>query len=133
SVIVPVYNRAHLVSETIESILAHTWEPLEIILINDGSTDESLAILQDYERRFPEKIRVCDQPNQGQIVARNNGIKASKGDYIAFLDSDDLWVEDKLERQVPLFEEGVGLVYSGTEIMDEEGRTIRQEPADKTM
>lgn len=133
SVIVPVYNRAHLVSETIESILAQTWDPLEIILINDGSTDESLAILRDYERRFPEKIRVCDQPNQGQIVARNNGIKASKGDYIAFLDSDDLWVEDKLERQMPLFEEGVGLVYSGTEIMDEEGRTIRQEPADKTM
>lgn len=130
SVIVPVYNRAHLVSETIDSILSQTYEFVEIILINDGSTDGSLPILRKYKTRFPEKIRVVDQPNQGQIIARNNGIKAAQGEYIAFLDSDDLWLEDKLERQIPLFEKDVGLVYSGTEIINEDGQTVRVEPAD---
>lgn len=133
SVIVPVYNRAHLVQETIQSILDQTYQFFEIILINDGSTDGSLAILNDFERKFPEKIRVIDQVNQGQIVARNNGIKIAKGSYIAFLDSDDLWLREKLERQIPLFEPGVGLVYSGTEIIDEGGQTTRIEPADENM
>ncbi|PCM45656.1 glycosyltransferase family 2 protein [Marinobacter sp. ANT_B65] len=133
SVIVPVYNRAHLVSETIESILAQTYEPVEIILINDGSTDESLSILKKYEGQFPENIRVIDQKNQGQIAARNNGIKIAQGEYVAFLDSDDLWLEEKLERQIPLFEEGVALVYSGTNIIDENGLTIRTEPADQSI
>lgn len=113
SVIVPVYNRGNLVSETIDSILMQSYEKYEVILINDGSSDDSLSILRDYEQRFPEKIRVIDQQNQGQIIARNNGIKVARGQYIAFLDSDDLWKKDKLERQIPLFKQGVGLVYSG--------------------
>lgn len=133
SVIVPVYNRAHLVAETIESILLQTYQPVEIILINDGSSDGSLAVLREYESRYPKWIRVVDQPNQGQTVARNNGIKVAQGQFIAFLDSDDLWVKDKLERQIPRFEPGVGLVYSGTEIIDEAGQTVRFEPADETM
>jgi len=133
SVIVPVYNRAHLVPETIQSILLQTYESVEIILINDGSTDGSLSILKDFERKYPDKVRVIDQVNQGQIVARNNGIKAAKGKYIAFLDSDDLWLREKLERQMPLFEPGVGLVYSGTEIINEEGQTTRIEPADEAI
>jgi glycosyltransferase involved in cell wall biosynthesis len=133
SVIVPVYNRAHLVTETIQSILSQTYEFVEIILINDGSTDGSLPILREYEGRFPEKIRVIDQPNQGQIIARNNGIKMAKGNYIAFLDSDDVWMENKLERQLPLFEPGVGLVFSGTEIIDEAGNTLRVENADSSL
>lgn len=133
SVIVPVYNRAHLVTETIQSILSQTYEFVEIILINDGSTDGSLPLLRDYEARFPDKILIIDQPNQGQIVARNNGIKMAKGRYIAFLDSDDVWVKNKLERQLPLFESGVGLVFSGTEVIDEAGNTIRVEYADNDL
>lgn len=123
SVIVPVYNRAHLVSETVKSILAQNYEFVEIILINDGSTDKSLSILREYEQRFPIKVRVIDQPNQGQIIARNNGIKKAQGHYIAFLDSDDLWMPDKLEQQIPLFNEGVGLVYGGVELINECGKT----------
>lgn len=133
SVIVPVYNRESLVSETIDSILSQTYKNFEVILINDGSSDDSLSVLVAYERRFPEKIRVIDQSNQGQIIARNNGIKVAQGDYIAFLDSDDLWKKDKLERQIPLFNKGVGLVYAGTEIINEKGETIRAEPADETL
>jgi len=130
SVIIPVYNREHLVSQAIESVLAQTYQPVEIILINDGSTDASLSVLRKFETLFPDQIRVIDQPNQGQIIARNNGIQAARGEYIAFLDSDDLWLENKLERQMPLFQDGVGLVYSGTEVIDKEGQTIRVEPAD---
>lgn len=133
SVIVPVYDRAHLVAETIESILIQTYQPVEIILINDGSKDDTLSVLREYKRRFPSQIRVIDQPNQGQIIAKNNGIKIARGNYIAFLDSDDLWMEDKLERQIPFFEPGVGLVYSGTEIIDEEGQTLRVDLADETI
>jgi glycosyltransferase involved in cell wall biosynthesis len=73
---------------------------------------------------------VIDQENQGQIIARNNGIKEAQGEYIAFLDSDDIWLKEKLERQLKLFEAGVGLVYSGTEVIDEKGKTLRTEPAD---
>lgn len=133
SVIVPVYNRETLVSQTIDSILSQTYKDFEIIVINDGSTDESLAIIKNYEAQFPNKVRVIDQPNQGQIIARNNGIRVAKGEYIAFLDSDDLWMPRKLERQIPLFEEGVGLVYSGVEIIDEKGSTVRVEPADASI
>lgn len=133
SVIIPVYNREHLVSQAIESVLAQTYQPVEIILINDGSTDASLSVLRRFESLFPNQIRVIDQPNQGQIIARNNGIQAARGEYIAFLDSDDLWLEHKLERQIPLFEPGVGLVYSGTEVIDEAGQTIRVELADTTI
>jgi glycosyltransferase involved in cell wall biosynthesis len=130
SVIVPVYNRAHLIAETVDSILLQTYPDFEIILINDGSNDNSLSVIKEYQKRFPEKIRVIDQENQGQIVARNNGIKEAQGEYIAFLDSDDIWLKEKLEWQLKLFEAGVGLVYSGTEVIDEKGETLRTEPAD---
>ncbi|WP_100639765.1 glycosyltransferase family 2 protein [Marinobacter salexigens] len=130
SVIVPVYNRAHLVAETIESILLQSYKSVEIVLINDGSTDNSLAVLREYESRFPDRIRVIDQPNQGQIIARNNGIKRARGKYIAFLDSDDLWIENKLEWQIPLFSEGVGLVYGGVELINEYGDTTGFDPCD---
>jgi glycosyltransferase involved in cell wall biosynthesis len=123
SVIVPVYNRAHLVTETVESILAQTYSSIEIILINDGSTDDSLDIIQALHQDYPDVIRVLNQENQGQTVARNQGINNALGKYIAFLDSDDLWVTDKLERQIPLFDEGVGLVYGGVELINEYGVT----------
>ena len=131
SVIVPVYNRARLVAETVESILVQTYQPVEIILINDGSSDGSLAVLREYESRYPKQIRVIDQPNQGQTTARNNGIKVARGQFIAFLDSDDLWVKDKLERQIPLFAEGVGLVYGAVELINENGETTGFDPCDR--
>jgi glycosyltransferase involved in cell wall biosynthesis len=133
SVIVPVYNRAHLVAETIDSILLQTYRHLEIILINDGSSDNSLSVIKEYEKCFPEKIRVIDQKNQGQIVARNNGIKEAHGKYIAFLDSDDLWLPSKLEQQIPLFGQGVGLVYGGVEFINESGETTDFDPCDPSV
>ncbi len=130
SVIMPVYNRENLVSQSIESVLGQTYQKIELVLINDGSSDNSLNILTEYKNRFPEKIKLINQPNQGQINARNHGIKISKGKYIAFLDSDDLWLPDKLEEQIPLFKDDVGLVYGGVELIDESGATTGFDPCD---
>ncbi|MBK1871747.1 glycosyltransferase [Marinobacter sp. 1-3A] len=130
SVIVPVYNREKLVTETVASILGQTYRPIEIILINDGSTDSSLNVMQTLQQQHPSLVRIIDQENQGQTISRNQGIAAANGKYIAFLDSDDLWVPDKLELQIPLFDEGVGLVYGGVELINESGETTGLDPCD---
>lgn len=133
SVIVPVYNRAHLVTETVASILGQTYQNIEIILINDGSTDDSLKVVQALQQESPDVIRIIDQENQGQTVARNQGIKHARGKYVAFLDSDDLWVSGKLEWQIPLFDEGVGLVYGGVEFINEHGETTGFDSCDSAI
>lgn len=130
SVVVPVYNREGLVPFAIDSILGQTYHNLEVVLINDGSTDNSLAVLRNYEHQFPDKVRVIDQANQGQVKARNVGIRASKGRYIAFLDSDDVWRPEKLELQLPEFGPGVGLVYCGAEFVNNEGACLGFEVVD---
>ena len=122
SVIVPVYNRENMVGKTLDSILCQTYPNIEIVAVNDGSSDGSLAVLSEYAQRHPGKIVVIDQSNTGQVRARNNGIAASRGEFIAFLDSDDTWEEDKLSLQIPLFTGNVGLVYSGIYEVDSVGR-----------
>lgn len=122
SVIVPVYNREHMVGKTLDSILHQSYEPVEIVAVNDGSIDGSLLVLSGYAQRYPGKIIVIDQSNAGQVRARNKGISASRGEYIAFLDSDDTWEREKLSQQIPLFKGNVGLVYSGINEVDPDGR-----------
>lgn len=110
SVVIPNYNYARFVGQAIESALAQSVAPLEVIVVNNGSTDNSLEVL----RGFGERIRLIDQPNQGQSGARNAGIAAARGSLIAFLDADDVWLAGKLEKQLPLFARpAVGLVYGG--------------------
>jgi glycosyltransferase involved in cell wall biosynthesis len=132
SVIVPVYNREYLVGKTLDSILCQSYPQIEIVAVNDGSSDGSLRVLSEYALRFPDRIIVIDQQNSGQVKARNNGIAASRGEYVAFLDSDDTWERDKLTLQIPLFKDNVGLVYSGINEVDPEGRitaTVLPEPS----
>ena len=95
SVIVPVYNGVKFIAEAIESICAQNYHPLEIIIVDDGSTDDTSKIVQSYKN-----IRYIYQPNQGVAAARNTGIKNSSGELIAFLDADDLWEHNKLNVQV---------------------------------
>jgi glycosyltransferase involved in cell wall biosynthesis len=99
SVIIPIFNRKRYLSEAIESVLSQTVLPDEVIVIDDGSTDGSVEIVKG----FPS-VRYHYQPNSGVSAARNQGVKLAQGNFFAFLDSDDRWVPDKLERQIAAFE-----------------------------
>ena len=101
SVIIPAYNREHSVQRSVESVLSQTYRPLEVIVVDDGSTDGTAEVL----RSFGERISVIRQSNGGPSSARNTGVAHAKGTIIAFLDSDDTWKPNKLERQVRLMED----------------------------
>src|SRR5512138_1456331 len=97
SVVVPVYyNGAQYIRETLESVFAQTNQDYEIICVDDGSKDNSVAILNEYR----DRIKVIQQANSGQAGARNTGAKIEIGRYLAFLDQDDRWYPQNLERQV---------------------------------
>jgi glycosyltransferase involved in cell wall biosynthesis len=100
SAIIPTYNRAHLVTDAVESILGQTYANVEVIVVDDGSTDDTLARLA----RYGNGIRVISQKNAGPAAARNRGIAVATAEYVAFLDSDDVWLPTKLERQVRMLE-----------------------------
>ena len=95
SVIIPTYNRAGMLKEAIDSVLAQDYSDFELIVVDDGSTDETPQILNGYGGKIK---RIC-QPNKGVSAARNRGIAAASGEFMAFLDSDDLWLPDKLTIQ----------------------------------
>lgn len=94
SIVVPLYNKQSHIRETIESILSQTYQNFEIIVVNDGSKDNSLKIAESIK---DDRIQIINQKNQGVSVARNNGIRKSKANYIALLDADDIWLPDFLE------------------------------------
>lgn len=96
SVIIPVYNGERYLGEAIESVLGQSWHPLEIIVVDDGSTDGSANVAASFGRQ----VRYYFQPNAGPGAARNLGVRMAKGDLLAFLDADDLWVDHKLQRQM---------------------------------
>lgn len=99
SVIIPTYNRAELLPRAIDSILAQTFTDFELIVIDDGSTDNTAQILKNYARQ-DKRIKVITQKNCGVSCARNNGLKSARGTYVSMLDSDDYALKDMLERQV---------------------------------
>ena len=100
SCIVPVYNGERYLSEAIDSILAQTYRPLEIIVVDDGSTDGTAEVVACYD----ERVRYVWQSNAGPWIARNLGLSATQGEFISFLDADDLWHAEKLARQMARFE-----------------------------
>jgi glycosyltransferase involved in cell wall biosynthesis len=109
SCIVPAFDAETYVGETIESILAQSYPHREVIVVDDGSTDGTLDALE----RFGDRIRVIQQPNRGPAAARNRGMCASRGEFIGFLDADDLWVEGKLELQLERFRTRPELALTG--------------------
>jgi glycosyltransferase involved in cell wall biosynthesis len=122
SVIIPNYNGARFLRQAIDSVLDQTYHNVEVIVVDDGSRDDSAAILRSYG----ERIRWFEQPNQGVSVARNRGIDECRGELVAFLDVDDVWEPSKLEKQVPLFANpAVGLVYCGYFVVDDELRPLQ--------
>ncbi|TPV38786.1 glycosyltransferase family 2 protein [Bacillus dicomae] len=100
SVIVPLYNAEKYIEETMESILNQTYKNIEIVIVDDGSKDQSSSIVQNLKKKYPEQIKYILQENQGVSVARNTGIENANGEYISFLDSDDLWHSTKIEKQI---------------------------------
>ncbi len=127
SVIIPTYDRVSKVQNGIESVLAQTYSNLEVIVVDDGSSDGTGQILG---RTFGDRIRYYAQANQGVSVARNKGVEEARGEWIAFLDSDDLWEKEKLEWQfktLERFSPQCGACYTDTRLFNHpETRTLFQ-------
>lgn len=123
SVIIPSYNHAKYIRQTIDSVLSQEYRNLEVIVVDDGSTDDSLAILREYGNC----IRMVSQKNQGQAAARNTGIQLAQGELIGFLDSDDLYSPGKIDEQVKMFEKdfGLSLVWTDLSLIDGDGKDLR--------
>ena len=101
SVIVPAYNAERFIAATIESALAQDFDPLEVVVVDDGSSDRTRDVVQSLGA---SRVRLLSGPNRGVSAARNEGVRASAGEYVAFLDHDDLWEPSKIRRQVEVFE-----------------------------
>jgi glycosyltransferase involved in cell wall biosynthesis len=126
SVIIPAYNAEKSIARTLDSVLSQTYRNLEVLVINDGSTDKTAEIAESYVWKDP-RVRVLHQPNLGLSAARNYGIRFAKGEYIAPIDADDIWHKEKIQAQVECFQHSktsVGLVYSWSMIIDENGNPL---------
>jgi glycosyltransferase involved in cell wall biosynthesis len=123
SVIIPVYNAEKTIQVTLESVLQQTFPDFELIIINDGSTDKTDSILRQYT---DPRLSIYTNSRQGAAVSRNQGFQHSSGEYIAFLDGDDLWTVDKLEAQLKALKEHpeATVAYSWTDYIDEAGNKL---------
>lgn len=118
SVVIATYNMGQYIDQAIDSILEQTWERLEIIVVDDGSTDNTQYVMERYKNN--NRVIYIKNNNQGQPKAKNCGIKRTQGEFIAFCDADDLWESNKLQVQMPLFgNPNVGIVYSEVSNIDE--------------
>lgn len=121
SVIVPVYNAAKCIADTIMCVKKQTYENWELILVDDGSTDDSFAIMQAYEDDRIHPVR--QREGKGAACARNYGVNLARGQYIAFLDADDLWLSDKLEKQIAFVKsKDAAFTFTGYEFADENAK-----------
>lgn len=124
SIIVPVYNAERFIRETMDSVLAQTCSGWELLLVEDGSSDSTVEVIEQYrEENRENRIRLIRQPsNMGAAKARNRGLQEAKGRYIAYLDADDLWMPEKLERELAFMKEKeAAFAFTGYEFADERG------------
>ena len=121
SIVVPVYNAANYIEKTIEMVCRQTYKDWELILVDDASRDESAQVIENYIKNQGKRIRLIRKKvNQGAAEARNTGIDASSGRFIAFLDADDVWNPEKLEKQVAYMERtGAAFCFHAYEFGDE--------------
>jgi len=122
--VIPCYNAARHIGEALGSILNQTYQPIDVIVVNDGSTDDFDGAIAP----FRDRITVIEQPNSGQAAARNRALAAAEATYVAFLDADDRWHSEKIARQVATLEAHpeVGLVHTVAALIDAEGRAVRE-------
>lgn len=123
SIILPTFNRERFIGAAIESVLQQTFEDFELIIVDDGSTDRTPKIVSQYRS---EKVKYLWQPNYGRSIARNNGLAAALGAYVSFLDSDDLYLPDKLALEVAFLDTfpEIGMVYTSAYCIDETGNRL---------
>lgn len=127
SIILPTYNGAHTISQAISSVLAQTYHDWELVIISDGSTDGTKAIVESYSKAEPRIIFVTNEHNMGIQKTLNKGVGFARGEYIARIDDDDEWVDPlKLSAQVAFFEKNPGYVLVGTNavVADENGTSL---------
>lgn len=126
SVITPVYNAEKYISKTLESVFAQTYKDIEIVLVDDCSKDDSAQIIAEYKEKHSKIIYYLQPKNMGAGAARNKALELASGQYVAFLDSDDLWLPEKTEKQIKLMKKKKSpFSYAAIEMMDEEGKTIK--------
>lgn len=126
SIITPCYNGSKYISDTIESVISQTYRDWEMIIIDDGSKDNSAEIVSAYAEK-DSRIVLLKQENAGSAAARNNGIRNAKGRYIALLDADDLWDAEFLEKQIKCMRENNAVcVYCSYRLIDENSKEIKQ-------
>lgn len=123
SVILPTYNRAQLVGRALRSVLDQTYRDFELIVVDDGSSDHTAEVVRSFAD--PRIRYLCHDENRGAAAARNTGIGAARGEYVAFLDSDDEWLPEKLRRQIEVLQEApptVGVIYTDMWRISKEGK-----------
>ncbi len=126
SVVMPCYNAAPYVEEAVESVMGQTYGNVEVIVVDDGSSDESASVVQRLAARYPGRIQLLHTSRMGPFPARNTGLKYCKGAFIAFLDADDWWLPETLEKlHRALMDDAVDLVYCGWQNV---GEGIQSEP-----
>ena len=126
SVVMPVYNTARFLKPAIDSVLNQTYRNIELLILDDGSTDDSQRILQEYEKQ-DSRIRIfLNEGNRGVAQVRNQGIRAARGTWIALLDSDDIWAPEKLEKQMQLLlEKKAAIAYCSVDFIDDQGQRTK--------
>jgi glycosyltransferase involved in cell wall biosynthesis len=136
SCIVPVFNGERYLGEALDSILAQTYRPLEVIVVDDGSTDGTAALAETYR----DRVRYAYQPEAGPPATRNQGVRLARGEYVAFLDADDLWHPEKLARQVALLQARPELACCLTHVqpfwiaeLAEEAARLRDHPRNRAV
>ncbi|WP_420195636.1 glycosyltransferase family 2 protein [Marinobacter sp. GH_1] len=123
SVVIATFNMGQYLPEAIDSVLAQAWKNLEIIVVDDGSSDNTAEVMGRFDQE--PRVRYIQTENRGQPKAKNLGLQEAAGDFIAFCDADDLWHPEKLRMQMPLFEqEDVGVVYSEVSYIDQHGERV---------
>lgn len=126
SIIIPSFNAEKYISHAIETSLSQSFQDFEIIIINDGSTDATESIVKEFQVKYSDKIVYVYQKNKGLAVTRNVGLEIAKGDYIALLDADDVWLPNRLAVQVPILDEdlSIGLVHANITRITDAGDVI---------
>lgn len=126
TVVIPAFNAGDTIDETLQGVRRQTYRRLEIIVVDDGSTDQTAEIVRRHIKR-DQRIRLIKQENSGVAAARNRGISEAMGDYVAPIDADDLWLPEKIEKQMAALRhagEAVGLVYTWSALIDENSRIL---------